>query len=64
MSVKLEFLGKCKDCRNAELDLHSIEFDSFDYPSGLYREWSVSCIHESVCDMWDDRLSEEKERSV
>lgn len=64
MSVKLEFLGKCKDCKNAELELFSCNFESFDSPSGNLKVWEVNCIHEDVCDRWNERLGEEKERSV
>lgn len=62
MSVKLEFLGKCKDCKNAELELKELNVESINGDEEVL--WDVSCSHESVCDMWDDRLSEEKARNV
>lgn len=61
MGVSLKFTGKCQGCRYADLSLNELRFEDL---SGDFVMWDVSCSHESVCDMWDDRLSEEKQRSI
>ena len=60
MSVKLDFLGKCRGCKVAELELCSFNFESLDSPRGESKVWEVSCIHENACNMWNERLAEEK----
>ena len=62
MGVSLKFTGKCKDCEHADLSLN--ERHTKDFFGDSVVVWDVSCAHEIVCDMWDDRLSEEKERDV
>lgn len=62
MGVSLKFTGKCQDCKHADLELKAVNVESINGDEEVL--WDVSCSHESVCDMWDDRLSEEKERSI
>ncbi len=62
MGVVLKFTGKCKNCGHADLSLN--ERYAKDFYGNTVVIWGASCSHESVCDMWDDRLSEEKERNI
>ena len=64
MSVKLDFLGKCKGCKSAELELCSFDIESLDSPSGDQKVWAVNCIHEPACDMWNERLAEERSARI
>lgn len=55
MSVKIEFIGKCKNCTLADLELR--EGNQLSRSSGEYIHlWKLRCKHEEACDKWNHIL--------
>lgn len=60
--VDLTFIGICKNCENADLELEHLEFNN---SMDTCNVWTVKCIHEKAClAIWRRKLkSKEKEVS-
>lgn len=56
--VRIEFDGYCKGCKCAELELECLETD--EYPDKVNKFWTAVCVHQDICEKWDDKLSDLK----
>lgn len=45
--IELNFKGMCKDCKCADLEVHSIYAETIG--GSEYKTWCVRCIHEDAC---------------
>ena len=57
MSIKYAN-ARCVDCKFKELELEDLAIEDFSYPKIVRHEYLIYCVHEPICEMWINRLSE------
>lgn len=58
--IRIEYTGKCKNCKCAELELEEVVTD-FGYMDGeVQKEYEIRCIHEDACENIVERMTRDK----
>ena len=57
--IRIEYTGKCKNCKCAELELEEVVMDPGNWDGEVLKEYEIRCIHEDACANIAERITRE-----
>lgn len=58
--IRIEYTGKCKRCKCAELILEEVVTDPGNRDGEERKEYEIRCIHEDACENIVERMTRDK----